>query len=284
MIGTIFPSTSSSVFGMRPLNKKDFKLLAQTDLRCLELTLRSSFTDPYDSKQIRMLEGAVKEGLVEVHSGHADWETAMDVSSPDPASRAKAIAESRTCLEVIARLGGEILVIHPSWHPIQKGEEQERARLARESILRLTEHARRLGVRLAPEVMAPPCIPYDARGMLEILEGTDPAWVGACYDVNHGNLAADPCDDIRALGQRIVHFHISDNDGRQERHWMPFAGVVDWRRVMVAVREIGYAGALNFEVGMAPFADGTTLERSLKLRLRVFERLLELAGLPNDDR
>ena len=62
---------------------------------------------------------------------------------------------------------------------------------------------------------------------------------------------------------------------------MPFGGVVDWRRVMTAIREIDYAGALNFEVGMAPFTDGTTLEGTLRLRMRVFKRLLEMGDLLN---
>jgi len=274
----IICSTSTSLFGMRPLQKGDFRILNANGIRHLEVTLRHKFTNPRNSEHLRALIWARENGLAVIHSGHADWDPGLDISSPDPRLRANAIAEKITCLKVVALLGGKMLVLHPSWHPMRKNDERARIGWAREGLIQLTEYARKLGVKLAPEVLAPPCLPYNARQMLELLEGTDPAWVGVCYDVNHGNLSGDPSDEIRLLGSRLIHFHISDNDGKQERHWMPFAGVIDWRAVMTAIRDIGYSGALNFEVGMAPFHDGTTIESSLEMRARVFNKLLELGG------
>jgi len=276
MADTIFCSTSTSVFGMRPLERGDLELLRDSGIRHIELTMRAAFTGPGDRRQIDMLAQVVADGLLTVHSGHAGWSTQLDISSPNDMARETAIAHATDCIETLARLNARLLVLHPSWHPIEPGTETERIRLARQTVLQLTPVARKCGLRLAPEVLAPPCVPCNAEQMLQLLDGVDPEWVGCCYDVNHGNLRAEPASDIRALDRRIIHFHVSDNDGIKERHWMPFAGCVDWRGIMAAIRDIRYTGALNFEVGMAPFTDGTTIEHTLAERREVFARLLAM--------
>jgi len=56
---------------------------------------------------------------------------------------------------------------------------------------------------------------------------------------------------VRTLGSRITTLHISDNDGEQERHQMPGAGVIDWAEFTALLDEIGYAGPLMYETNSA---------------------------------
>lgn len=276
MTRTILCSTSTSLFGMRPLRREDLELTRQCGIDHIELAIRPNFSDPNDPDQTALLERAVANGVITIHSGHTDWSPALDISVADRPPRSAALEIIRNGIDILARLGGKVLVFHPSQPPMATGDVSDRLAAARETIIELTDHARRRGVRLAPEIMAPPCVPNMSEQAVTLLAGTDPAWVGICFDVNHGNLSADPARAIRALGSRIIHYHISDNDGVAERHWMPFEGVIDWPGVMAAIRETGYAGALNYEVGMAPFDDDATLERTLRERRVVFDRLMAL--------
>ena len=74
----------------------------------------------------------------------------------------------------------------------------------------------------------------------------------ACWDTAHGNLNAPPRTDqyesITSLGDRLRALHVSDNFGRR-LHWhsFPFNGSVNFDSILVALTEIGFRGAFNFE-------------------------------------
>ena len=83
--------------------------------------------------------------------------------------------------------------------------------------------------------------------VLTIIDGFDPDVVGVCLDSNHANLRAELPDVVRALGDRIATLHISDNDGNDENHWFPFAGVIDWEPFVRALVRSPYDGPFMYE-------------------------------------
>jgi len=71
---------------------------------------------------------------------------------------------------------------------------------------------------------------------------------GFCLDIGHLLLLGlDPCNTMEMLGDRLVALHVHDNDGVNDTHTAPFAGVCNWRRFVKGLRENGYRGVLNFE-------------------------------------
>lgn len=73
--------------------------------------------------------------------------------------------------------------------------------------------------------------------------------VGICWDFGHANLVYHdqvPC--LKYLGKRIKVTHVHDNSGREDEHRVPYLGNVNWKAVMPALSEIGYAGDFSFEV------------------------------------
>lgn len=71
---------------------------------------------------------------------------------------------------------------------------------------------------------------------------------GLCLDTGHLNvLGKNPGVYIRKLGTRIKALHIHDNRGVEDEHLAPYAGTIIWRDVMVALKDAGYRGAVNFE-------------------------------------
>lgn len=68
------------------------------------------------------------------------------------------------------------------------------------------------------------------------LSAIDSPHLGFCYDSSHDFLwAQHPTDILRRWGERLAYTHLSDNDGIQDRHWIPGRGTVDWARIRVAL-------------------------------------------------
>ena len=53
----------------------------------------------------------------------------------------------------------------------------------------------------------------------------------------------------KALGDRLFHVHIDDNNGVQDQHLVPGEGVFDFTGFVVALREVEYRGFLAAELG-----------------------------------
>lgn len=55
--------------------------------------------------------------------------------------------------------------------------------------------------------------------------------LGFCFDTSHANLR-----DQFYLAEKYNHllsaYHLADNDGLEDRHWLPFDGEIDFKRVM----------------------------------------------------
>ncbi|MCC6005933.1 MAG: TIM barrel protein [Thermofilum sp.] len=54
---------------------------------------------------------------------------------------------------------------------------------------------------------------------------------------------------VEKLGSRIFYIHASDNDGRDNYHWAPGRGTVDWDGVFEALRKHGFRGPIAVDVG-----------------------------------
>ena len=57
-------------------------------------------------------------------------------------------------------------------------------------------------------------------------------------------------DSIRKAGPDLVYFHANDNSGygQGDAHLPPGRGTVDWRQVLLTLKEIGYTGDMTVQV------------------------------------
>lgn len=63
------------------------------------------------------------------------------------------------------------------------------------------------------------------------------------FDTFHANIEEKhPADSIRSAATELGHVHISEND-----RGVPGTGSIDWRSVLLALKEIGYGGWLTIE-------------------------------------
>jgi len=187
---------------------------------------------------------------------------AANLATADDAKREQDLAVAMREVELCARMGITAGVIHPGGDrpPTLAELEAERSRRI-ESFARLGTHAAHYGVSIAVENT------YDkgpldnaAHGqrrfgsiipeLLELIDAVGMPNLGVCYDTGHGLLqGVSMAEAVRQCGELLIATHIDDNDGISDQHICPGYGKVDWAPGVAALREIGYEGIFNIEIG-----------------------------------
>jgi sugar phosphate isomerase/epimerase len=173
---------------------------------------------------------------------------------PEPAERARALAELREALTLAGRVGAEgvIFVPHffgpllPDLSPYADAVTLERALLSAQ-LQMLAEDVQAAGVRLFVE----PVNRYETHLLVRLEDAASlvaplklPA-LGIVADLFH--MALDEADipaAIRAQAALIGHVHLADNNRR-----LPGQGSTDFAAALAAIAEIGFSGWLAFECG-----------------------------------
>ena len=104
-------------------------------------------------------------------------------------------------------------------------------------------------------------IDRSAEDLLYLIDRVGSDKLGICLDTGHLNLTdRNPREFILRAGSKLKALHIADNDGTRDQHLMPFnRGTVPFPEVVQALREVGYEGLFNLEIGG---------ERKIPLELR----------------
>ena len=86
----------------------------------------------------------------------------------------------------------------------------------------------------------------------EYLYGTlqhfDDPYVGFCYDSGHEACHTPGERFLPKIGNRLFCTHLHDNDGKGDRHWLPFDGSIDFERISYDLKNSGYRGNLTMEL------------------------------------
>lgn len=161
--------------------------------------------------------------------------------------------------------GAKQIIVHPLQHInyITRADEERNFELNMKFYNRLKPYCEAYGIRVALENLT--CYRDTISGwrffktacsmpeeFIRYVDTLDSEWFVACLDIGHATVVNQPAADfIRKLGgKRLQALHIHESDGNRDSHTLPFLhGVIDWNEVTAALREIGYAGDFNFEVG-----------------------------------
>ena len=71
--------------------------------------------------------------------------------------------------------------------------------------------------------------------------------IGMVLDVAHANLNNQIKDFITHFAEKIVHMHLSDNNGDRDLHLGIGYGSIDWNNFVKLVREINYSNIVVIE-------------------------------------
>ena len=97
----------------------------------------------------------------------------------------------------------------------------------------------------------------------------------ACLDVGHAMLTGggDPARMVEVLGERLKLLHIHDNDGKRDRHCLPFKGVIQWQKFAKALANNHYNGVLSLEIKTDGSEADSAFDAANKLKQMVEKEL-----------
>ena len=165
------------------------------------------------------------------------------LSSSDEHKREESVSRNLEIISLMADFNSSILVIH---FDLEEGAMISRAfDNFRKSIDVILCKNPKKGIRIAIENTNE----HTTSGkLMDFIRDYPSKDVGICLDLGHANMYENPCDAIKICGKRLIHTHLSDNDGKGDLHLIPGKGNIDWKKVTKTASEIGYNGLLMLEI------------------------------------
>ncbi|MEW6323283.1 MAG: sugar phosphate isomerase/epimerase family protein [Acidobacteriota bacterium] len=202
---------------------------------------------PWDRSQIDAVAAELGRTALHPLSIHAPFGGPLDLADANPRHRQAAIAAILTAAGALKRLGGRIVVVHPSDTVRHAHEVDGRLRGCIEALQGLAGAIDGLDMRLALETPLPHLVGGSPEEFVRILAAL-PESVGVCLDTGHAHLGHHWHRFIEAVGHRLVHVHATDHHGRFDDHLPPGDGVLDWADIGRTLRGVGYTGCIVLEV------------------------------------
>ncbi len=220
-------------------------------IRRIELSFASQAPADQEAEGVKFLSRMQKDGDVEVASIHIPFApfSVWSLADPEESKRRNGVRKILDFLKIYRPLGTRNYTLHGSGEPNLEENRPAVFQSLRKSLAELKPVFEDLEASVNIEILPRTCIGRNAEELRDVLEDFPERTFGVCFDVNHlcGCPEKVPAG-IRLLSGRIRSFHISDYDGIDECHWYPGLGVLDWREIMSAVREIRQDVLLIFEV------------------------------------
>lgn len=208
---------------------------------------------------------------MEVCQVHGPWRfPPQDATEEDRAERFEKMSMG---IRGAAILGSPYFVIHPimPWGLCGGPDPAEFHRLNLEFMSRLAEEGRKSDVIVCLENMPMVNLPLGTpEACLDFVKEIDHPYLKMCLDTGHCTMfEINPADSVRNLGKDYLRtLHLHDNSGKQDLHWVPLSGVIDWEDFRNALKEIGFDGCVSLETAPPAKFTGEMMElqeRSLYL-------------------
>jgi sugar phosphate isomerase/epimerase len=218
--------------------------------------------DPLQDWQVTALGERLRASALEAVSIHAPFGGLFDLADPNPRHRHAAIGAALTAASAIKRLGGRLVIVHPS----------DLERHGRDAGTRLADSAASL--RLLAANCAAEAVTVAVESPLPHLIGGQPdefAWllgqlddsVGVCLDTGHTALGGHWRRFVEVAGERLVHVHAHDNRGQWDDHLPPGDGLIDWTDVTRSLKDARYDGWLMLELACPNGDNAAYLKRAV---------------------
>lgn len=189
------------------------------------------------------------------------------LNSKDPTGSKKALEHLKRKLEKAHSVGAKVAYVRPC-------SKSKHLKAFGASLAELASYAAEKGVKLCIEHV-PGTALATAREALSFVQQVNHPNLYLLLDVGHTLLSNEkPWDIIAAAGGRLGYVQMSDNDGKKDRHWALLDGrltVEDLRRILEALRQVGYEGTLGLQLSkhLRVLAPGFSRNRNLLLRLQM---------------
>lgn len=127
-------------------------------------------------------------------------------------------------------------------HLTSKKEAPTYSEIGLNRIRKITQYAKELNIKVAFENTK-------IKGYLEyVLENIKDENVGICFDSGHYHVHFDDEFNFEFFKDRIFAVHLHDNDKSDDLHLLPFDGTIDWKQVIIKLKECNYNGPITMEL------------------------------------
>lgn len=165
--------------------------------------------------------------------------------------RKASLQENLEAIEVSAELGIKKLVLHPGYITGMGKFIIDRARVyGLKSIEAILKKTNSLGITLCIENMFPQANfltqPHEFQEVFESFPE-----IRLALDIGHANLGESrnsAIEFIQRYGYRIGHIHANDNFGKEDNHLPIGAGLIDFERIIKALKQTPYDETITLEV------------------------------------
>lgn len=244
---------NSGSFGYLPLEKRYLRI-RELGYDAVDQDLADTKTPYYRDaaameEHCKAVRAAAEAAGLEISQVHGPWPT--DDTTAE--NRAETLGNMRLAVYGCHCLGSPYLIIHPQM-PYGWGREEDAdfaLSLTVELMKALMPDCEKYGVVLCLENM--PMTAHRISTMDRIAEAVslvNHPNAGICLDTGHTNVYGhDLGDAVRTAGTYLRTLHVHDNDGRADRHQLPYLGTADWSSFTAALAETGFSGVLSLETG-----------------------------------
>lgn len=198
-------------------------------------------------RRVKTLKETAKSHDLEltVHAPFVD----INIASPSPILRRTILRRLEKSISYAGQLGCRLWVFHPGQRTgvshFYPGLDWQ---LNIESVHSLLKISRKHKVDIAIENVPEP-FPFLLKSVEDFSrfhEESDDD-LGLVLDVGHANTNRQIKDFITVFSEKIVHVHVSDNDGTGDAHLGIGYGTIDWESVAEALKNIGYGNVITLE-------------------------------------
>lgn len=230
--------------GFQDMTEKDFDELLKVGVKEVEVSVADEKYKTLDFDGIKKRANSAGINLWSFHLPFSPFEE-IDIAKND--LKEYTIGYFSELIKRASDMGTKIIVIHPSGEPFSDDEREEAIKISADSLAQLAEIAAREGSVIAVEDLPRTCLGRNSSDMKKLISCDDRLRI--CFDTNH-LLSESIKDFIEAVGDKIVTTHFSDYDFKNERHWLPGEGKIDWVELIEALENVGYSGPIIYELGL----------------------------------
>lgn len=215
----------------------------------VEIWANSVHLDPAIAPDVRGIAAYMKSAGMKTHSIHSPFDIRFDQPEDKKAYADYRMQQWSKTLEYCAELESGIMVIHAmnARYPFHVGEENQ----VHDFLGELCVRGKKLGVSVALENIVSNVKAGEIHCTLENqakLYG-DLEDLRFCLDIGHVALTnAQMKPEIDVVADRLVSFHVNNNDGKRDLHLTPDIGEIDWADTHDYIRSKGYTGTFVLEI------------------------------------
>lgn len=173
-----------------------------------------------------------------------------DLTHEDPKCWQATIEYVKSIIKLAADLGGECICLVPTevGYLQPRGPIEECWKRMVDGLKQISDYAQKCNIRIALE----PLNRFESRWLnrceqaLALADEVGYDGMGVALDTFHMNIEeTDSVAAIKLAGKRLFDFHLGDSNRRP-----PGLGHIDFRKIMAALKDIGYDGGVHSEFVM----------------------------------